>query len=82
MICLANTGEQISIRLCVEGFEPDMTGSDVNTACVCAPCSVRAESEAALQAEAEGDGATQQPFAAEEGRPRNYSQETFFGRDR
>lgn len=59
-----------------------MTGSNVNTACVCAPRSVRAESETALQAEAEGDGATEQSAAAEEGRPRNYSQETLSGRDR
>lgn len=59
-----------------------MTGCNVNTVCVWAPCSVGAESEAALQAEAEGDRAAEQPVAAEEGRPRDYGQETLSGRDR
>lgn len=59
-----------------------MTGCNVNTVCVWAPCSVRAESEVALQAEAEGDRAAEQSVAAEEGWPRNDSQETFSGRDR
>lgn len=54
----------------------------MNTVCVWAPRSVRAESEAALQAEAEGDGATEQPAAAEEGRTRNHGQETLSGCDR
>lgn len=59
-----------------------MTGCNVNPVCVWAPYSVRAESEAALQAEAEGDRAAEQPVAAEEGWPRNYGQEKVSGRDR
>lgn len=65
-----------------KGFEHDPTDCDVNTVCVWAPRSVRAESEAALQAEAEGDGAAEQPAAEEEGRPSDYGQETLPGRDR
>lgn len=65
-----------------EGFEHDMTGYNENTVCVWAPRSIRAKSEAALQAEAEGDGATEQPIAAEEGRSHNYGQETLSGRGR
>lgn len=85
MISFVNTGWEITIGLCVgrrEGFERDSTGCNVNTVCVWAPRSVRAESEAALQAEAEGDGATEQPAAAEEGRTRNHGQETLSGCDR